>query len=364
MLAICALAPVALVQSGTINADAMTTALVLLVIAEAFHLRTLAADEIRWPQLAEPAAALVALGLAKQPYVLVAAFFLVPMWHHRGRIAAWLGAELGVAATIPPHSGAIGRRATSSPPTEARSPVTGTASSRSSTSTRTSSSRSCAAIRSRSSPRSVARSSDAPTTLPRDIFTQAPVWRAGVIIVLLTIAMLVVTVLIDALPVPGGRFADLLGAGVAGVLTLAVFATAYLGWNAVGAPRIDAFQGRYLFPVVATILIVAIPSVRTRLANLRYAPMVLAAAAMLEPERHLRPRPPLLLTDWEASVRLRKARLTDAPLPRGLVGFFAGFAFARRQQRAFDALPAGGGDDQRAHEYGDQRAPSVVKWVT
>ena len=51
----------------------------------------------------------------------------------------------------------------------------------------------------------------------------------------------------------------LLGVGVSGAMFVSLMFLAYVGWNAVTAPRIDAFQGRYLLPVAAVIAIVVMP---------------------------------------------------------------------------------------------------------
>ena len=42
----------------------------------------------------------------------------------------------------------------------------------------------------------------------------------------------------------------------------ALMLLAYLGWNAVESPRIEAFQGRYLLPLVP-LLLVALPARRS-----------------------------------------------------------------------------------------------------
>ena len=41
---------------------------------------------------------------------------------------------------------------------------------------------------------------------------------------------------------------------------VALFLLAYAGWNAVGAAGIDEFQGRYLSPLVASLVLAAIPA--------------------------------------------------------------------------------------------------------
>jgi hypothetical protein len=42
---------------------------------------------------------------------------------------------------------------------------------------------------------------------------------------------------------------------------------AYAGWNKYEAPRIDALDGRYFFPVLALILLVLVPALGQRWAE-------------------------------------------------------------------------------------------------
>jgi uncharacterized membrane protein len=280
VLAVCALAPVTILQAATVNADALTIAFTLLVVAEAFHLADLDPDDIGVAQLVEAGGALVALALAKQPYILVAAFFIVPMWKHRGRIARVLGVELGLAAIatalwthwaqgsyVPPNykyfAGDLKHNFAyvHVDPGKQFSFV-------------------------RSHPFSflaaMARTIvHTRVDLFRETFVQAPGLRPAVFLAILAVVVLVGAVLVDADAVAGGALTRWIAVGVTVVLTVATFLSAYAGWNAVGAPQIDAFQGRYLFPIVTVFVIVAIPTVRTRLANLRYTPIVLGSATVM-----------------------------------------------------------------------------------
>jgi uncharacterized membrane protein len=280
VLAAFAIAPVALVQAGTVNADAMTIALALLVVAEAFRLADLAPENIRAPHFLEAGAALVALGLAKQPYFVVALFFAMPMWKYRGRIAATLGGVFAGAAAIalawnswaqshyvPPNNTVFaGDKRTSFAyvdvdPDAQFSFV-------------------------RSHPFSflgaIGRTiGHYPGSFARDMVTQSPLWKAGVILVVLAFAVLVFALLVDGVGLEGGALTRSLAAGIAVLLVLAVFLGGYAGWNAVGAPRIDEIQGRYFLPALAVLALAAVPTIRTRLSNLAYAPYVLGSSVLV-----------------------------------------------------------------------------------
>lgn len=278
VLAAFAIAPVALVQAGTINADAMTIALSLVVIAEAFHLAALPSEKIRAPQYCEAGVALLALALAKQPYLLVVAFFVLPLWRHRGRVAATLGGLLGVAVIaagawnqwaqshyVPPNNTVFaGDKVNSFAYVDVDPDAQ------------------FAFVREHpfSFLAAIGRTfGHYPGTFARDMFTQTPTWKAGVILVVLAALALVFAVLVDGEPVDGGALTRSLAWGLAVALILATFLGGYAGWNAVGAKRIDELQGRYFFPVLAVIAIAGIPAVRTRLNNQAYAPFVLGGSA-------------------------------------------------------------------------------------
>jgi uncharacterized membrane protein len=79
--------------------------------------------------------------------------------------------------------------------------------------------------------------------------------------VLLVLVLVAGAFAISPTPLSGGRGLRILGGAIALGLFVAVFYLAYAGWNAVGAPRIDEFQGRYLLPVVALITLVCVPGV-------------------------------------------------------------------------------------------------------
>jgi uncharacterized membrane protein len=280
VLAICGIAPVALVQAGTVNADAISIAMTLLVVAEAFRLLALDTVEIRPSHLVEAGAAVVVLALCKQPYLVVAAFFLLPIWKHRGRAALILLGSLGVAGIattlwsrwaqdhyVPPNSTIFAGDKKNSFAFVDVDP------SQQFTFVREHPFSFLAAVG-----RTIGHT---PGTLVRDMLTQTATWHGGVVLVTLAVLVLIAAVLVDGEPVPGGPFAHVLALAVAIALTLALFLVGYAGWNAVGAKRIDAFQGRYLMPVVAVLAIAAIPRIETTLAKPRFVPFVFGGSTLV-----------------------------------------------------------------------------------
>jgi uncharacterized membrane protein len=262
VLAVLALAPVALIQVGTVSADPLTTALTLLVVAEASHLLSLPSEEIGIAHLAEVAAVLVALALAKPPYLLVGVFLLLPLWRHRGRVALGLGAAaaaaMGFAVTwnlwaqhhYVPQNGLVSKPGTAFyafhdvVPRDQFGYV-------------------------RSHPFSflaaIGRTlAHYPGDLVEGAFTQSPSWQPPRAMVLGAVLLVVFALVASPVPLPGGRPMRLLGLGVAGALFVSLLFLAYVGWNAVAAPRIDAFQGRYLLPVVAVLAVVVTPPLTAR----------------------------------------------------------------------------------------------------
>lgn len=278
VLAAFAIAPVALVQAATLNADGITIALVLLAIAEAFRLAALPAGEIRAPQYVEAGLVLAALGLAKQPYLLVAVFFVLPLWRHRGRAAAILGGLLAGAGLL---ALAWNRWAQSNyvPPNNT---VFAGDKIRSFAYVDVDPDAQFTFVREHpfSFFAAIGRTfGHYPGTLTRDLFTQTPEWKAGVLLVLLAATVLVVALFVDGDGLAGGALTRVLAWGLVAVLLLATFLGGYAGWNAVGAKRIDEYQGRYLMPMLAVIAIAGIPTLRTRLNRVAYTPFVLGGSA-------------------------------------------------------------------------------------
>lgn len=256
-LAALSLLPVVVFQAATVSADAITAALAMLVAAYAVALNERPRGEVGRRKLAECAVATVALALAKQPYVLVAALLVVPAWRHRGRVGAALGAALASAAALatawsvwaaarhvpqdfaPAYLDRSGNYAYRNVDPGAQFEFV-----------RAHPWSFLAAIG-----RTIGHAGD---EIGHDLFAQTTWWRVPWPLVVVAAAAVVALALLDATPVPA-RAMRASAAAVAAVLTVVIFFLAYSGWNAVEAPRIDAFQGRYLFPALAVALVIAVP---------------------------------------------------------------------------------------------------------
>jgi uncharacterized membrane protein len=272
--------PVALTQSATVSADTVTYALVLLVVAEAARL-ALTPGTLPATALGVAASATLALALAKQPYVLVAALLLVPAWRHRGRVAVGLALTLVVAAVLATAWSAWAREGYTAPSFAAAELD-----------------RDAYAYRDVDPDEQLRYVQDHPlqffkivsrtwTThggeIVPDVVAQQPAWRPPWWLALAAGAALVAAWRADPARA-GGRAFAWTGLGVAAAVALAVLLLAYAGWNAVGAPRIDAFQGRYLLPALALAAIAALPVAQGRWSlpvDRRAGPAALAAEAVL-----------------------------------------------------------------------------------
>ncbi len=100
ILVVVALMPVALFQAATVSADAITNALALLVIANAFALTAQPVDRVPRGMLIETIAATIGLALCKQPYLLAAALLVIPAWRHRRQIGVALGATVVAGGAV------------------------------------------------------------------------------------------------------------------------------------------------------------------------------------------------------------------------------------------------------------------------
>ena len=90
------------------------------------------------------------------------------------------------------------------------------------------------------------------TRLLREVVAQVPLWSLPVVVVVVAFALLATGGAVadtHAAPVLGWRSRALL-AGIAVVTFVTLMLLAYTGWNAVGSPRVEAFQGRYLLPLL------------------------------------------------------------------------------------------------------------------
>jgi len=259
ILAVVALMPVALFQAATVSADAITNALALLVIADAFALTAQPVDRVPRGLLVETILATIGLALCKQPYLLVVALLVIPAWRHRRQIGAALavtvavGGGLALAWTrwandhyiapdfLPPSLGGHANYANNNvQPARQLSYL-------------------------RSHPFAFTGAvwrmvTDHGVSIAHDVTAQVSYWHASGLIALLVGAGVVAAVVLDAGPLPGGRAMRALALLLAAGAVVASLFLAYVGWNALRAPRIDGYQGRYLLVMLALVALVLVPA--------------------------------------------------------------------------------------------------------
>jgi uncharacterized membrane protein len=258
ILVVVALMPVVLFQAATVSADTITNALALLVIANALALTAQPVDHVPRGMLIETILATLALALCKQPYLLAAALLVFPMWRHRRQIGAALGATVvgsGVLALawtrwandnylapnfLPPSLGGHANYANNNvqPPEQ------------------------LAYLRDHPFAFTGAvwrMVTDHGVKIVHDLTAQVSYWHAPGVIAVLVGGGVVAAVLLDAGPLPGGRAMRALALVLAFAAVVASLFLAYVGWNALRAPRIDGYQGRYLLVMLALVALVLVP---------------------------------------------------------------------------------------------------------
>jgi uncharacterized membrane protein len=259
VLAVIALTPVALVQASTVSADGVTLALTFLVVAEALRLFMTPTAEITRAALIETAVATIALALTKQPYMLVAALLILPMWRHRDRVlrplAGTLGAALAVALLwtswaqarfVPPHYDAAKLTPDATYAFRGADPD--------------------AQLRYLRDhpleffPVVVRTLTKYPGVLFPDVVAQLPRYRPPGVLVVLVVLVIVAAWIADPARLAGGAIRVVCAGAVAVGLLVGTIFLGWTGWNEVGAPRVDALQGRYLLPVVAVLFVATVPT--------------------------------------------------------------------------------------------------------
>ena len=277
LLAVLALAPVCIFQAAMISADGITIALAFVVIALA--IRSFATDvgNLRTRDYVEVTLATLALGLGKPPYITCIALLLPAIWKHR---SARYGMRLG-ASMLPGVLVCIGWTAYAQsvyiPPiyasVEGQYAYHGVDASRQ---LRFLESHpwSLFAVVGRTIGRTWRK-------LLHDAVGQVAGWQiptafavAGTVITFGAIALAALQPAharrsargseLQPIEAPVCSTSRRVIMAVTGVCTaMGVFLLAYTGWNQVAAPRIDAFQGRYLFLPLA-LLIFSIAPVRQK----------------------------------------------------------------------------------------------------
>jgi uncharacterized membrane protein len=255
ILAILALTPVMVFQAATVSADVLTTALALVVIADALALMARPVDDVPSALLVETVLVTLALALSKQPYFLAAALLLLPAWRHRRSIGAILvgtlavGSGIAVAWThwandhylapdfLPPSIGGHVNYANNNVQPKPQlaylqhHPFAFVS--------------------------AVGRTvTDHGVSIVHDAVVQITFWHVPGVIAFLVAFGLGTVVVLDTEPLAGGRPMRVFAMCLAAVTVVVSLFLAYVGWNALRAPRIDGFQGRYLVVVTAIVALV------------------------------------------------------------------------------------------------------------
>ena len=197
----------------------------------------------------ETVLATVGLALCKQPYILAAGLLLLPAWRHRRQIGAAIVATFAVSGVLalawahwandhylapdflPPSLGGHANYANNNvQPKDQLAYLRG-------------------------HPFAFAGAVGRMITnhggsIAHDLVAQVSYWHVPGLIAILAGCVLVVVVVVDAGRLPGGAAMRVLGLVLAAFTVLVSLFLAYVGWNAVRAPRIDGYQGRYLLVVL------------------------------------------------------------------------------------------------------------------
>lgn len=275
VLAIVALTPVCVFQAAMVSADGLTIALALLAIAMAMRLASERPEISATRALVEVGLLGAALGLSKPPYILFLLLFVPAVIRHRH---ALLGRLLPVVMLPGVALFAWWSHYTQSvwlPPVS----VSGTAGALFGF-----------GLPGADASRQLTFVEHHPlhflnatattvghtwTTLAHDAVAQVSGWVStpvalAVGVALLSYAALVLAVVGDSMstrtndgaPRSSSALEIVTDVVVAFGTFLALFLLAYTGWNPVGGPRVDAFQGRYLVPVLALLVIGVAPRLR------------------------------------------------------------------------------------------------------
>ncbi len=258
VLAVLALTPVALFQAASVSADAITTALALLVLADALALMATPVGAVPRPLVIETVLATLALALSKEPYLLAAALLVLPLWRHRRALGAKLGGALAASGVI---ALAWTRWANDHylPPNFLPASIGGHVN-YANRDVQTSAQLRYVEHHPLAFPRAVGRMiADYGGSIAHDLVAQTSLWRVPTVIAVLIACGVGAVVALDARPVAGGRAMRALALGVAALMTIVSLFLAYIGWNALRAPRLDGFQGRYLLPMLGIVLLVVLP---------------------------------------------------------------------------------------------------------
>lgn len=262
MLAAVALLPVTMLQASTLSADGVTIALALLVLALALDVAATPRGEVTKGRLVEIGLATVALGFAKPPYILFALAFVIAMRRHGRAVVRVLVASAGAGFAATAAWGAYASSVYVAP--NFRHAFGAVRIGTYTVYTHVDPGRQERFVLHH--PWSFARAIGRTLwsfwpDLGREALAQVPLWQVPLLAVVAAAAILSASVFVVE-----PRSAALLGwrsravlLAIAAATFVALTLLAYTGWNAVGSPRIEAFQGRYLLPLLPIAILAATP---------------------------------------------------------------------------------------------------------
>ncbi len=268
MLAAVALLPVTVFQAAMLSIDGVTLALALLVVALALDVAATPPGAVQRGRLVEIALATVALGLTKPPYILFALAFAIPWRRHGGRVRTVITGSVVAAFALTAAWSAYASSIYVAPTLNTQFRALATGPYGAFTHVDTQAQERYVLHHPFAFLRTIGHTLSAYSgDLLRQTVAQLPLWVVPVAFVVVAYAILAATVAIPdtelhaGAPAPprlGWRSRALLGA-IAAVTFGALMLLAYTGWNAVRSPRVEAFQGRYLLPLIP-LLLLAVPS--------------------------------------------------------------------------------------------------------
>jgi uncharacterized membrane protein len=262
MLATVALLPVTVLQASMLSADGVTIALALLVLALALDVAATPRGEVTRRRLVEIALATTALGLAKPPYILFALALAIAMHRHGRAVVRVLVASLGAGLAATAAWGAYASSVYVAPNFRHVYGAVKVGTYTVYTHVDPGRQEHFVLHHPWSFVRAIGRTvSSYWPDLAREALTQVPLWKLPLLAVVAAAAIVTASEFVDdARPGSplGWRSRAVLGA-IAAATFLALTLLAYTGWNAVGSPRIEAFQGRYLLPLLPVVIVAVAP---------------------------------------------------------------------------------------------------------
>jgi uncharacterized membrane protein len=278
MLVAVALLPVTVLQAAMLSADGVTIALALLVVALALDVGATPRGAVAKRRLVEVAIATVALGFTKPPYILFALLFAIPWRRHGGTVARALLAVVvaGFAASAVWSVYASHSYVAPNFPNPTHDPFAAY--------THVDPQRQEHLVAHH--PLRFLHTIERTLSLHWHNFLHDGIAQTPLNPVPPWVVVIGVVIVLAAAIVPLAEPPSLLRwrarafvVAIALLTFAALMVLAYAGWNAVGAPSITAFQGRYLVPLLPLALVVLPARTRARSADGRARVELLLTAA-------------------------------------------------------------------------------------